>query len=125
MRSLSKITLLKKIVLPKSITILGREIPIEYCTGEQMEALKSGAGGLYDTWARKIYICNEAPIDVQLYWIFHEVTHSSHHTTGIDQQVHSEFEEVLCQTTASLIEDVLNSPLTLIWLSLKKLLGKK
>lgn len=94
--------------LPSSIEVFGRKIPIKYIDKEELNKMIQNAEGIWDTYERCIYINKEAPRNIQLYYIYHEMTHAKHNFTGIDQMLPPEFVEIICQCTATLIEDVLN-----------------
>jgi Zn-dependent peptidase ImmA (M78 family) len=97
-----------KKTMPKNVSVMGRIIPIKYVTKASMEKFIKDAEGVWDSYERCIYINREAPRNIQLYYIYHEVTHAMHTFTGIDQMLPNEFVEILCQTSATLIEDILN-----------------
>lgn len=93
--------------LPKSVTIMGREIPIKYISKAQLVKMIPNAEGIWDTYERKIYINKEAPRNIQLYYIYHEIGHALKTIVGLDQVIQAEFQEVIVQSYASLIEDIL------------------
>jgi Zn-dependent peptidase ImmA (M78 family) len=92
--------------LPKSVEVYGRTIPIKYISKEELNGMIQNAEGIWDSYDRCIYINKEAPRNIQLYYIYHEITHAKHNFTGIDQMLPPEFVEILCQCNATLIEDV-------------------
>lgn len=115
----------KKIKLPKWVNVSGRKIPIRYLSPEEVEAQNPGAGGWFNQWEREICISSDAPDHVKLYWIFHETAHASQLFSGISQTLPTEFEEVICQSTATLIEDILNSELANVYKDVWRKKNKK
>jgi hypothetical protein len=112
-------------ILPKEVEVMGRKIPVHYLSQEAMSSMIQNAEGIWDTHNRCIYINKDAPQNVQLYYIFHEMVHAKHTFTGIDQSIDPGMIEVICQSTATLIEDILNSKLVTIYFAIKKLFRRK
>lgn len=94
--------------MPKEVSVMGRKIPILYVSKKILEDMIKNAEGIWDSYERCIYINKEAPRNIQLYYIYHEITHAMHNFTGIDQMLPPEFVEILCQSNATLIEDALS-----------------
>jgi hypothetical protein len=94
--------------MPKYVTIFGRKIPIKLCTKEQLDLIYKDAAGIWDPTTRTIYIDKNAPKKTQLYWLYHEMGHATKTFVGLDQILPSELQEVIVQSFATLIEDVLS-----------------
>lgn len=91
------------------LTILGRKIKVKVVPQHKIEKL-SGAEytvGLYDSNNRVIYIAEELSEKDKRYYLVHESVHALHHFTGIDQTLPESLVEVICQSTASLFEDLM------------------
>lgn len=93
--------------MPKYVVIFGRTIPIKYISKEQLDKHIVSAEGIWDSYTRSIYINKAAPKNVQLYYIYHEMGHAAKTFTGLDQILSAELQEVIVQTFATLIEDVI------------------
>lgn len=89
------------------VEVMGREIPIRYITKSELNQMIQSAEGIWDTYERAIYINKEAPIKIQKYYIYHEIGHAVKTFTGLDQVILPELQEVIVQSFATLIEDVL------------------
>ncbi len=98
--------------IPKSITILGRTIPIKCLSGDKIKQLypqlEQATQGLWDSAERVIILNNQYPIKEQFYTLLHEVFHSSFTTVGLDLIINPDLQEILVQTCASVAEDLLN-----------------
>jgi Zn-dependent peptidase ImmA (M78 family) len=93
--------------LPKSVQVFGRKIPIKLVPKEELNSYIQGAEGIWDTYTRTIYINKEAPLIVQKYYIYHEMGHAIKTFTGLDQILNPELQEIIVQSYATLIEDIL------------------
>jgi Zn-dependent peptidase ImmA (M78 family) len=93
--------------LPRKITVMGRDIPIKYVSKKKVGAMIQNAEGIWDSYERCIYINKEAPRNIQLYYIYHEIGHAMKNFVGLDQVIQAEFQEVIVQSYATLIEDIL------------------
>lgn len=93
--------------LPKHVAVMGRLIPIKYIKKAQLNAMIQNAEGIWDTYERTIFINTEAPRDIQLYYIYHEMGHALKTMVGLDQIIQPEIQEIIVQSYATLIEDVL------------------
>lgn len=93
--------------LPKSVEIMGRTIPIKLVSKEDLNKWIMGAEGIWDTYTRTIYINKEAPLQIQKYYVYHEMGHAMKTFVGLDQVISAELQEVIVQSYATLIEDVL------------------
>jgi len=103
--------------LPKSITILGRIIPIKCLPGDKIKELypqfEHTPQGLWDSADRVIVLNNQYPLKDQFYTLLHECFHSSFTTTGLDLILNADLQEILVQTCASVAEDLLSQQRTL------------
>lgn len=86
---------------------MGRTIPIKLISKDELNNMIVGAEGIWDTYTRTIYINKEAPLVIQKYYIYHEMGHAMKTFTGLDQVIMAELQEVIVQSYATLIEDVL------------------
>lgn len=93
--------------LPRKVTIMGREIPIKYISKTKLNDMIQNAEGIWDSYDRCIYISKDAPRNIQLYYIYHEIGHALKNFTGLDQVIPPEIQEIIVQSFATLIEDVL------------------
>ena len=98
--------------LPKSITILGRTIPIKSLPSDKIKQLypqfEHAPQGLWDSAERVIVINNQFPIKDQFYTLLHELHHSAFTVVGLDLIINPDLQEILVQTCASVAEDILN-----------------
>jgi hypothetical protein len=93
--------------MPKYVTIFGRKIPVKLASREELDSLFKDAAGIWDPTTRIIYIDKSAPKETQLYWLYHEMGHATKTFVGLDQILPPELQEIICQSYATLIEDVL------------------
>ena len=93
---------------PKKATILGRTFKIKYVTLETI-ARRSGisAVGLMDWEKKEILISKTLNEHDTMLTIIHECTHASHFITGLNQIIPGEIQELICETTAALFEDII------------------
>jgi Zn-dependent peptidase ImmA (M78 family) len=92
---------------PKQVKILGRKFKIKYVTVEAI-AKKHGlaAVGLMDWEKKEIFISKALNEHDTLLTLVHEFVHVSHYVTGLNQVIAPEIQELLCETTAALFEDI-------------------
>lgn len=93
----------------KSITILGRKIKIKITPQAKLTLIAHDPQtvGLYDPNTRTIYLSKELTPEQKRYYLIHEAVHVLHDFTGIDQTLPESLIEIICQTTATLFEDLL------------------
>lgn len=92
----------------KSVTVLGREIPIIYLSEEKMKEVYGGpAFGIWEAIKRVIYIREDLPKKEQHYVIFHEMGHALNTFTGMELVMESSYQEIMVQSFATLMEDLL------------------
>ncbi len=77
--------------LPKSVTVFGREIPIHNLSSDKIKELYP-----------------DFPLIDQAYTLKHEIGHSMMTFIGLDLIIDPSLQEVLVQSMATLMEDVLN-----------------
>lgn len=98
--------------LPKSIMIYGRKIPILNISGKKILELypefTHPPQGLWDAGLRKIIINSDFHIQDQRYTLLHEISHAVFTFVGLDLILHPEIVEIIVQSQATLIEDVLS-----------------
>jgi Zn-dependent peptidase ImmA (M78 family) len=94
----------------KSITILGRKIKVKILPQEKLSKLSHDdrTVGLYCPNNRTIYLSKELTPEQKRYYLIHEAVHALHDFTGIDQTLPESLVEVICQSTATLFEDLLS-----------------
>lgn len=92
--------------MPKYVTILGRKIPIKLATREQLDRIIPNAEGIWDGYNQIIYIYKAAPKHIQKYCLYHEIGHALLTFTGIDQTINPELQEIIVQSYATLIDDI-------------------
>ncbi len=97
--------------IPKSVTIFGRKIPIKNIPGKKILELypefTHPPQGLWDAGERIIVINSDLHILDQKYTLFHEISHVVNTFNGIELVISPEIIEILVQSNATLIEDVL------------------
>lgn len=93
----------------KSLTILGRKIKVKIIPQEKLGelAVDGRTVGLYDPNTKTIYLAKELTPQQKRYYLIHEAVHCVHDLTGIDQTLPDCLIEIICQTTATLFEDLL------------------
>lgn len=98
--------------LPKSVTVFGREIPIHNLSSDKIRELypdfPQAPLGLWDSSRRVIIINKEFPLIDQAYTLKHEMGHAMMTFIGLDLIIDPSLQEVLVQSMATLMEDVLN-----------------
>ena len=92
--------------IPKSVRILGRKIPVKLITRAELDKIYQGAGALWDSETRTIYIDKNVRPEIQWMYLYHEMHHALHNIVGVDQFIPGEILEILCQSGASFLEDV-------------------
>jgi Zn-dependent peptidase ImmA (M78 family) len=91
----------------KSITILGRKIKVRFKTDEQLKKMMGYAvHGLYDHKSKTIYISSEMCEKEKRLTLYHELTHAIQFIVGLNQVIPHELQEIICETTANLIDDL-------------------
>lgn len=97
--------------LPKKVTVFGREIPIHNLASDKIKELypdyQQAPLGLWDSSRRVIIINKDFPLLDQHYTLFHEMGHAMMTFNGLDLIIDPALQEVLVQSMATLIEDVL------------------
>lgn len=94
--------------MPKFVMVLGRKVPIKMLSKQELDKFIPHAEGIFDTYTRSIYICKSAPKHVQKYYLYHEIGHALKHFVGLDQVISPEVQEIIVQSYATLIEDILS-----------------
>jgi Zn-dependent peptidase ImmA (M78 family) len=97
--------------LPKSVTILGRKIPIKIVSSKKMLELypmyQHAPQGLWDSGYRVIYINADYPLIDQRYTLLHELSHSVMTCVGLDLIIDANIQEIIVQSMATMLEDIL------------------
>lgn len=94
--------------MPKYVMIMGRKIPVKLVDQDVLDEMIEGSIGLYDCHTRCIYINKTLPKHIQKYTLYHELGHVIMDLTGLDQVIHRQVQEIICQSYATLIEDIRN-----------------
>jgi Zn-dependent peptidase ImmA (M78 family) len=94
--------------MPTFVTVFGRKIPIKYIPKKVLDTYIQNAEGVWDTYTRTIYICKTAPKNIQQYYIYHEAGHAILHFTGLDQCLSPDIQEIICQSYATGLEDMMS-----------------
>jgi Zn-dependent peptidase ImmA (M78 family) len=94
----------------KAITILGRKIKVKILPQDKLAKIAHDdrTVGLYCPNKRTIYLAEELDARQKRYYLIHEAVHCLHDLTGIDQTLPDSLVEVICQSTATLFEDLLS-----------------
>lgn len=96
--------------IPKSITILGRKIKISKVSPEILRQLSGiEASGLFDGDDLVIYLNRELSEREMLITLNHEFGHSLLNTVGISQVISPELAEIICDSFANGIFDLVIS----------------
>lgn len=97
--------------MPKSVVVFGRTIPVKYLSSKDIIKLypnPNGApSGLWDSTTRTIYINSDLPRPEQKYTLYHELGHACNTFTGMELILAPEIQEIMVQSYATLIEDIL------------------
>jgi len=93
----------------RHIYVLGRKIKVKILPQEKLNKIAHDdrTVGLYDPNKRIIYLARELTAEQKRYYLIHEAVHAMHDFTGIDQTLPDSLIEVICQSTATLFEDLL------------------
>jgi ribosome-associated translation inhibitor RaiA len=89
------------------IEVMGRKLPVKFVTKEELNQMIQNAEGIWDTYERTIFISKDAPVKIQLYYCYHEAGHAVMTFTGLDQIIAPDLQEVIVQSFATLIEDLM------------------
>lgn len=94
--------------LPTDVEIMGRKIPVRYISKPEMEKIYPNAIGVWESTLRTIFILKDTTDEEKLYTLYHEMGHALKSFVGLDQVIAHELQEVIVQSYATLIEDILN-----------------
>ena len=95
------------ILAKKTITILGRKYKLKHMSRDKLLKIHgTPVHGLHDAMIRTIYIETDSSEQFRLGVLRHECVHAALAVTGLDQVIPPEFQEILCETFASLMEDL-------------------
>jgi Zn-dependent peptidase ImmA (M78 family) len=95
--------------MPKNVCVLGEKIPVKIVTQEKMNQL-FGHGNAMGLWAsdlKTIFLSKDSNKDENLYTLCHEIGHVLFTKTGLDQVIAPELQEIIVQSYATLILDIL------------------
>ena len=97
--------------LPKSVTIFGRKIPVKNISSKNILKLypdfNQAPQGLWDSGNRVIIINSDFPIADQKYTLYHEISHCVNTFVGLDLILDPSLQEIIVQSFATAIEDIL------------------
>jgi len=85
------------------ITLLGRKIPVEYCSQLRLDVLTSSQGALGYFDGDMIYILQSMPEDKQERVLRHEKAHAILSITGLTNLLEDNLEEAICDAMEGLI----------------------
>ena len=89
------------------ITILGRKITVRLKTDEQLKRIMGySVHGLYDHKSKTIYISSDQCDKEKRLTLLHESVHATQYIVGLNQVIPPEIQEIICETTAQLIDDL-------------------
>jgi Zn-dependent peptidase ImmA (M78 family) len=98
--------------IPNSVTIFGRKIPVKNISSKDILKLypefTHAPQGLWDSCNRFIVINKDFPLLDQTYTLNHEIAHCVMTFVGLDLVIDQNIQEIIVQSMATLIEDVLN-----------------
>lgn len=94
----------------KTMTILGRKLKIKVVSQEELtkESEDPHCVALYLPHTMTILLSRDLDFYWRRYYLFHEITHHMMFVTGIDQTLHSSLIEVICQSNAAMIDDLMS-----------------
>lgn len=92
--------------MTKSVVVMGRKIPIKIISQDEMNKFIPHAIGMWDSGTRTIYLVKESKAEM-LCTLAHEIGHALFTMVGIDQCLAPEMQEIIVQSYATLIEDIL------------------
>jgi Zn-dependent peptidase ImmA (M78 family) len=97
-----------KVRIPKRVNLLGRIFLVKIVSTQVIyDKMGTPVWGLMDWMEKTIYICSELNEHEQILTLFHECTHAVHYIYGLNQVISPELQEILCESTANMIEDLL------------------
>lgn len=95
----------------KGLPILGREYTVEFLSEKEMDSFSEefdrGAVAAINYHEKRIVITAGLNFEETLVCLLHEAHHAIQHTVGIDQVLPPAFWEILAESTANGIVDVL------------------
>jgi flagellar biosynthesis/type III secretory pathway ATPase len=96
--------------MPKHISILGRKFSLKFTSEArliEMTGKRAFACVCFET--KTISIMETLSPEDQMISIIHEVTHIGHVISGLNQVISNKLQEVLCETNANSIVDLVKS----------------
>jgi hypothetical protein len=97
------------------VNVLGRSFKVKFVTAETLlKRVGFNAIGVMDWEKREILIFKDLNERERLLCLYHEMVHASHYVSGLNQIIAPELQEILCETTASLVEDIMRCKLKLV-----------
>ena len=103
--------------MSKSIVILGDKIPVRVISQEKMNEILPNyhAMGIWASDLRTIFLSKELNKDETLYTLCHEIGHVLFTKTGIDQVIAPELQEIIVQSYATVLVDIIKKRTKLTW----------
>jgi hypothetical protein len=95
----------------KSITVLGRKLKVKVVDSKTLEKESEDPQcvALYLPHTMTILLSKDLDAYWRRYYLFHELTHHMMFITGIDQTLHTSLIEVICQSNAAMIDDIMEN----------------
>jgi Zn-dependent peptidase ImmA (M78 family) len=95
----------------KTMTVLGRKVKVKIVDAKviQEETDDPYCVALYLPYTMTILISKNLDAYWRRYYLFHELTHHMMFITGIEQTLHNSLIEVICQSNAALIDDIMKN----------------
>lgn len=92
----------------KSVTVFGRKIPIKHLTQAEMDRFIPNAAGIFDCEKETIYLVKGMSKKFERRVLLHEIGHAVKALTCLDNVIDGALQEIVVQTYATLIEDILD-----------------
>ena len=96
--------------IPKQVTILGKTFKVKQVSAQEIEKKYNGrAYGIMDFSSKLIYIDKSLNPEDMLSTYLHECCHVVTYIVGLNQVIPGDLMEILCESMANGIMDVLNT----------------
>jgi Zn-dependent peptidase ImmA (M78 family) len=103
--------------MSKSVVVLGEKIPVKVVTQAKMNEILPNyhAMGIWASDLKTIFLSKELNKEEALYTMCHEIGHVLFTKTGIDQVLAPELQEIIVQSYATVIVDIIKKRTKLTW----------
>jgi|688.fasta_scaffold444643_2 hypothetical protein len=96
--------------MPSKLTILGRSYKLKLVSEKKMiELIEVPAWAAVDFTNKQILIQETLSEEEMMISLFHEIGHIAQVVTGINQVISQEMQEILCETMANSMIDLIRS----------------